>query len=382
MRRKKESALGVKFVGKGGYRYSEGKGPDEITNMEGALHTFVTPIVPRCEMIGDYRYSNEFGGHGVVLFGDVNVESGGKEAEPKQSVRLTRTVVMSASIHMDFEGVEVMLKVCKLDSKEVLGADLGAREGWKPLAMEEKHDETKRSEYDGTLRQHMVFHLVKDRKLPSRSSVKNPMSYAKALNFLEDMILGDENISEAIFRKYAKLYNKQVVSLELLFNVALEQTRNEFSALEALCPQGYVYTYDPASIFALEIKAPLLNRLVIAGLKHLSIFNQFKNLKIFAFNNYAEPGVLSLVSKALEKQKGVYVVDKAQLFKGPEWKYNISAFKEAEGAMLVIHNNSDGFGQNIETEEESGSLDGAIGSNSSAAASLERNRVDLLKFTI
>ena len=48
--------------------------------------------------------------------------------------------------------------------------------------------------------------------------------------------------------------------------------------------------------------------------------------------------------------------------------------------MLVIHNNSDGFGQNIETEGMVGSLDGAIGSSSSAAASLERNRKDLLDF--
>ncbi|PQE20093.1 Glycoside hydrolase protein [Rutstroemia sp. NJR-2017a BBW] len=371
MRRKKDSALGVKFIRK-----------DEITNMEGALHTFVIPVVPRCEMIGDYRYSAELGGHGVVLFGDIDVESGDKKVKPKQSVRLTRTVVMSASIHMDFEGLGVMLKVCKLDSMEVLGADLGSQEGWKPLAVEEKHDETTRSEYDKMLHQHMVFHLTKDRKLPSKSSIKNPMSYAEALEFLEDVILGDENISEAVFRKYAKLHNKEVVSLELLFNVAFEQARNEFSALEALCPQGYVYTYDPASIFALAIKPPLLNRLMITAFKDLSNYNQFKNLKIFAFNNYAEPGILSLVSKALEKQKGVYVVDKAQLFKGPEWKYNISAFQQAEGAMLVIHNNSDGFGQNIETEGESGSLDGAIGSNSSAAASLERNREDLLKFVV
>ncbi len=60
MRKKKNSALGVKFLSKRG---------DEITDMEGAMHTFVTPVVPRCEMTGDYRYNPSFGGHGVDKFG-------------------------------------------------------------------------------------------------------------------------------------------------------------------------------------------------------------------------------------------------------------------------------------------------------------------------
>lgn len=38
----------------------------------------------------------------------------------------------------------------------------------------------------------------------------------------------------------------------------------------------------------------------------------------------------------------------------------------------------DGFGQNIESEWESGSMDGAIGANSSASASLFREREDLV----
>jgi hypothetical protein len=53
MQRKKSSAIGVKF---------ETHCLDKITDMEGALHTFVTPIVPYCEMVGDYRFE---GMHGV-----------------------------------------------------------------------------------------------------------------------------------------------------------------------------------------------------------------------------------------------------------------------------------------------------------------------------
>jgi hypothetical protein len=109
----------------------------------------------------------------------------------------------------------------------------------------------------------------------------------------------------------------------------------------------------------------------------------------------------------------VRVVSKSTLFRAPGGKYDISIFEEEdrncphpipfhalcetcgkdknrssqvmttnklEGAILVIHNNSDGFGQNIETENAFGSLDGAIGANSSAAASLRRDRKDLLDF--
>ena len=76
------------------------------------------------------------------------------------------------------------------------------------------------------------------------------------------------------------------------------------------------------------------------------------------------------------------MTSKSELFKGHDGRYNIELLKQAEGAMLVVHNNSDGFGQNIETEHALGSLDGAVGSNSSAAASLHRGREDLLDFIL
>ena len=46
MRKKRGSALGEKFVPGA-----------EITNMEGLMHTFVVPVVPRCETAGDYCFS-------------------------------------------------------------------------------------------------------------------------------------------------------------------------------------------------------------------------------------------------------------------------------------------------------------------------------------
>jgi hypothetical protein len=76
------------------------------------------------------------------------------------------------------------------------------------------------------------------------------------------------------------------------------------------------------------------------------------------------------------------LTSKNELFNGHDGGYDIELLKQAEGSMLVVHNNSDGFGQNIETEYALGSLDGAVGSNSSAAASLYRGREDLLDFIL
>src|ERR1700753_2188430 len=48
MREKKDSAIGGKYV-------TNNKPPDRITNMEGAMHTFVTPIV-EATIHGDYQW--------------------------------------------------------------------------------------------------------------------------------------------------------------------------------------------------------------------------------------------------------------------------------------------------------------------------------------
>ena len=269
------------------------------------------------------------------------------------------------------------MKVCELGREEVVGKDLGDR--WSVLGTGEKQDEGRRREYDDTLRAHMVFHLTSSGRLPPWGKVKD-MGMDATITFLNDTITSMQGIDDKMVGKFAGLYNGQIVSLELLFNVAVHQARNEFSALEVMCPQGYVYTYNPASIFARAIGAPILNRLMLAALCHLSAHNHFSNLRIFAFSDYADKEALLLAQIALSKQSHVRVVSKDELFKGPGGKYDISNFKEARGALLVMHNNSDGFGQNIETEWESGSLDGAVGSSSSGAASLERSRPDLLDY--
>lgn len=150
MRKKKSSAIGVK--------YEDG---DEITNMEGAMHTFVTPILSRCEVYGDYKYA---GMHTVDRFG---TQPG---ADGIGNFHTTRTVVLSASIQMDFENSEVLLAACSV-GEEVIGRDLLADKTWAIPNSTAKQKKELRDTYDRSLRQHMVYHLTRKKMLPYAGKV-------------------------------------------------------------------------------------------------------------------------------------------------------------------------------------------------------------------
>lgn len=349
MRKKKNSALGVKFQ-------TARIPPDEITNMEGALHTFVTPLV-RAYLHGDYIYQH---GHGMTRFPSVD------------NMQQARVVIVSAQIQPDFEGPHVLVALAALGDEPLSGSSLP--NGFMVPDAATKQIGMKRAAYDISLKRHMVEHLTQEARLPSILEAGSNATLRVAI--IEDFIRQSPLFFDLVYTNYVQLQTGPVLSLELLINTAAHQLRNELSALEALCPQGYVYTSDPPSIFAQEIGATILNRIQIAGLKYLAAENTFSNMRAFAFNSYADPGALNLIKVALSRQPHVLVVPKSAFFQGPRSTY--AALPGTEGALLVIHNNSDAFGQNIETEWESGSMDGAIGANSSAAASLKRDRSDLI----
>jgi hypothetical protein len=369
MRNKKDMAIGVKFVRERGgpYRIRNKPPPlDEITNMEGALHTFVTPIT-LCMLHGDYYWGP---GHVTRNFKII----GGKQQ--------ARTVIISASIQPDFENTEVMLELCALRKETISGASLRAKVTI-PTA-EEKQDEEARSDYDLALKAHMIYHLTLSKALPARQSVQ-PIRPAAAIEKIEQLITNSE--SATFQHTYVQLANRSIISLEILFNTAIQQFRNEFSTLGAVAPQGYVYTFDPASIFAAQLggDAMLLNRLYIAALQLLARENEsFPNMQVFAFNDYIDKKVIALAKIAIEGHKDIKVVSKASLFNDGlvAGELGYRPLKGTEGALLVLHNNSDAFGQNIETEEAGGSMDGALGAASSAAACLERGREDLVKWVM
>lgn len=345
MRNKKNLAIGRKFETR--------SGRDAITNMEGALHTFVTPVM-QIYMHGDYAFR---GRHMVDSFG------AGDDGR-----QLARVVVMSAMVHPDFEFTSVMYKVAALGALTVQGE--GLEDGFAVPPVKAKQDAAFREVYDDKLRRHMVQHLTSTGSLPARDAV-DAMSYHEAVAFME---AGGSPLGRYVCPQHNP---KNVLSMEVLFYSAVQQVINEFSALEHQCPNGYVYTFDAPAIFAAELGATLLNRLFIAAVAHIADCNPdgFKNMRIFAFNDYADPAAIHLMRSALVSHPHVSVIAKASLFP-PPGRYVAPA--SAKHALLVLHNNSDAFGQNIESEGDGGSMDGALGNHSNAAACLHRQHPQLV----
>ncbi len=58
---------------------------------------------------------------------------------------------------------------------------------------------------------------------------------------LEDLIKDEPNINSNVLQNKFVNLKGHVISLEALLNIYLHQIRNEFTILEALLPQGYVY---------------------------------------------------------------------------------------------------------------------------------------------
>ncbi|ORY81517.1 hypothetical protein BCR37DRAFT_380417, partial [Protomyces lactucae-debilis] len=353
MRHKKDSALGCKF--------ETGNSPfDSITNMEGAMHTFVTAIVPAA-MHGDYVFDQR---HKVQVF---QLQTSNQQQ--------ARDVLVSAMVHPDFEDDNVMLRACALREAPIKGEQWPADEG--PLNTKTKQDSRAREAYDERLRLHLVANMVHAQGLPARTSIGESIrSVSQTIAKLNTMISDGKCTVLAFVDCFVSSSSGEVLSCEMLFRTAVEQVRNEFRLLEQICPQGYVYTYDPPSIFAQSLDARLIVRMHIAALAYVSNSMELKRMRGFCFNDYADPEALPLCTSALQNQLHIRVVSKGSLFSTSTRHYEPGTW--AEGALLVVHNNSDAFGQNIETESGMSSMDSAIGSYSSAAASLHRQRVDLL----
>ena len=120
---------------------------------------------------------------------------------------------------------------------------------------------------------------------------------------------------------------------------------------------------------------------MLLALRRFSDHKRLENMRIFAFNDYSDSSAVALAAKALEMQTKVRVIRKAELFMGVGGRYDVGYYGDAAASMLVVHNNSDGFGQNIETEKGFGSLDGAVGSISKCCCKFdegEKGSVGLL----
>lgn len=344
MVKKKDSALGVKY-----------HAGDAITNMEALLHTFVIPIC-NIHMVGDYYYDPKKG-HSISRFSDGNY----------------RQVVLSAAIHPDFETSELMLAFTSLKKEAVQGMELSQID---IPPDSDKKDPKKRGAYDQLLQRHMIYHLMSDHCLPAKSKIK-AMSLQNALRLIEEKIQSPDFKTESIKNKFVSIKSGGqdfILPLELLFNLYVEQLGSELITLDRNLPQGFVYTINPPKIFLAAIgeDARLFNRLQLLAFQQILKRYPLPNLRHIAFSAFADPECLRLYQKSFSTCS---VSSKDELFSGVGNTYNPP--KHLENCALVIHNNSDGFGQNIETEGMS-SLDGVIGSCSDAACCLKRDRADLV----
>lgn len=370
MRSKKDRAIGVKFDLRNCHPHRK---PDQITNMEGALHTFATPIV-LATIHGDYQWA---GGHSIHEFGSLG------------GFQLGRLVLVSALVQQDFEGERVMLKVASVQDKEILGIpDLPPM-----LDVTEKQHDQMRGEYDDQIHKYMVYHLLDSHRLPARKAVgEDAMSLSQTLQFFADAIEHKSGDAlPALMQNRFFYHNRHVISIEIMFMTALHQIRNEFYLLEHLCArQGYVYSFNPPAIFVRFFGSQgtdssqgtdLLSRVHITALKLFAHTSKMEACKCVAWSDFASPTTIPLLRRALANQPHVAVRRNDEIFvpaRGVGLEGGLYVPPEgAKDAMLVIHNNSDAFGQNIETEWAGGSLDGVIGTYSSAAASLLRDREDL-----
>lgn len=363
MRNKKDSALAIKWVNATDYHPH-----DQITNLEAAMHSFVTPLA-KVNMTRDFVW--------------MGAATGAKTTSHEGR---GRPVVMSYAIQPDLEyGKDsqenfygsVMMSVCEVQDASVQGKPLG--KDFSILSTEEKQVPEKRARYDETLRQHLIYHLTDDHRLPSLSEVQ-VLDEAGALALLETIIAGNGK-PEDLKGKAIQMRGHNL-SLEVLYHYYTTQLSNELLSLEALCPQGYVYTIEPPSEFVKAIgrKSNFLNRLQALALKGLVDDGQVHNMKAISFAHFSDRSGGQHLQKAVEGSD-IQVYKKQALNDDSNGPF---AFDSSNGAYLltekpwalVMHNNSDGLGQNVETESLQ-SQDGAVGNFTDAACPVRRNRPDL-----
>lgn len=354
MRCKKRLALREKF-----------ESGDKITNMEGAMHTFVTSL-ELAWLHGERGYNN---GHTFTPY------------PPSGKFRRGRQVLISNMIHQDFETDEVMMKLASLTKTKttlIVNYDIPTSE--------EKQSDNVRDKYDDALRRLMVYSLILDGELPSiGEGSATAMSRTQAKSFLANKVLKVtcSNVLEEVRNRFFWMstpYEKDVplLSLELLVATAYHQFRNEMDALERICKhQGYIYTFSAPKIFIEEFGSQddLMACIYAAGLKHYLQTTKPQKMRVFQLPEV--PGKWgSWMQTALSAAPEVRAMTKEELYSksDPSDSYN----PPYAGTMLVLHNCSDGFGQNIQYENGNGSLDAIMGSFTSAAGSLLNHREDLV----
>jgi hypothetical protein len=288
-------------------------------------------------------------------------------------------------VQQDFEDGKVMLRVCGVNTE----ATMGRKELPPMISRTEKQSRGPRRAYDEAIRQYLVYRLTASHQLPPQHiAERNSWTVRETLRYLENAVMNDHDLDiKSVIEDYFVRHRDHIISLEMMFKTAVCQVNNEFFLLERICPdEGYVYTFNPPAIFAQALGSQgiqLLSLIHVAAIKYVAKNRTFHRCKCIAWADFASPNIVEILQHALRRQPHIVVKRNDALFIGQrpnsenQGKGLYVAPRGAEGSVLVIHNNSDAFGQNIESEQSGGSLDGVIGAYSSTAGSLMRSRQDL-----
>lgn len=356
---------GKKDRASNGIKYFDG---DRLTNMEGALQTFVSFVSSIC-LTGDLLW---MGGQNGVF---------GKPFDDNK----VRKVVLSGLVQPDFENDKVLMKIAEINDFPIQGKELHSDyiypsqdEVWEGSIGIEKM-----KEYERDLQLHLIFYLTKEGTLPSKNEAKI-LSSEEAIHWIEQLIAQKEtyqSVIEVIKNKAVQLKGR-FISLEVIFNMYFHQIKNEMQVLEEVLP-SYVYTIDPPSIFlsalgGLRPAGIVFNCLQALAFGCIHRESPLTKLHVIACSDFDDKQMIGRLKAALPDK---IIASKQDLFDGNKQciKYlgecNKDIHFECLNKPLVLHNNSDGFGQNIEFEGPT-SLDGMLGNYSDSYKTVERGRKD------
>lgn len=280
---------------------------DRISNMEGAWHTLVVPLAFPVWVNGQLGF--EDGKHVV-------------RAMPPSHAPL---VVLSALVNPDFEFDNVMYAMIRVDEHAVTGKPLPA--GWTPPEPAQICAETELQ-----LKQHFVYHFCDEGRLPAKADV-NPAQ---------------------VGTKYVQTARGDLLSVGMLRNCMREQLHVEMRGIDRICDEhglSILYTWDPPALFARTIDHALFDRLWAEAIAAPGVLSP--HVKCVAYNDFRSAAVLAQLRETL----AVPVVAKRDLKVGDS------------DTVKLVHSNADAFANHILTQDAASSLEGAIGSCSSAAAS-------------
>lgn len=249
--------------------------------------------------------------------------------------------------------------------------------------------------YERSLKRHLRGNLMSNKKYATKGYTDSdiietmtfPAAYEYLYKFTVEKSYFDPNklMIDQFFEQPPDMSSrkdesaKRCYSLEILFNTAVHQIRNDISILEACCPQGYVYTHQLSEKYSKALghtRMPFLDRLMLAALNYFAQTDVFTNMKAFAFYHKYDAKAMEMLTTALKPQRHVKVMRFDDLFPMPTYEYR--APPGCEGALLVLHADCSPF-HNFDAHPK-GTCAAALAAASSAAASLHRNREDLLSF--